>query len=78
MKRIFKITLEDPSLFIKNYSAVEKSYSACGTQPGWFFCYNITTYSDICDSLKKSKKNTCFFKSLDDFFVMSLGKIFSE
>ena len=34
-----------------------KNYSACGTQAGWFFCYNITTYSDICDSLKKSKKN---------------------
>lgn len=71
MKRTFKITLEDLSFLGKNYSA-------CGTQAGWFFCYNITTYSDICDSLKKSKKNTCFFKSLDDFFVMLLGKIFSE
>jgi len=50
MKRTFKITLEDLSFLGKNYSA-------CGTQAGWFFCYNITTYSDICDSLKKSKKN---------------------
>ena len=48
MKRTFKITLEDPSFFLqKNYSAVEKNYSACGTQAGKFFCYNITTYSNI-------------------------------
>ena len=39
-----------------------KNYSACGTQAGWFFCYNITTYSDICDSLKKSKKNRKKYK----------------
>lgn len=71
MKRTFKITLEDLSFLGKKLFSMR-------AQAGWFFCYNITTYSDICDSLKKSKKNTCFFKSLDGFFVMSLGKIFSE
>ena len=52
MKRIFKITLEDPSLFTKNYSAIEKNYSACGTQAGQFFCYNNNIYKYIGQSEK--------------------------
>ena len=52
MKRTFKITLEDPSFFAKNYLAVEKNYSAYGTQAGQFFCYNNNVYKYIGQSEK--------------------------